>query len=176
VAWATVPGLSDDGPLVWRAERGASEHVPVDALARELCTRGESGSVLVMPATLRPIVLLQDRPQGVLGDVLALATIGLEALSEEDRGRVREQEEPSLFHLPLRPSKYGLHHEAAVDLNALTRLSASLVLPRAVGTLDANEMRVIGERLVTHLDLDIEPVVAAEVEKLLTRLAGPEML
>ena len=176
MAWATVLAVGSEEPLVWRSEKCTTENVSADTLAREFCERGENRGAIVVEAVLRPIVLLQDRPQGVLGDVLALATVDLDALTPEDRERVREQEEPSLFHLPTRPSKYGLHHEVAVDLNGLTRLSTSLLLSRTVGSLDGNEMRVIGERLVTHLDLDIEPIIAAQVEERLTHLTGPEML
>ena len=173
VAWALVPTVTDHGLLVLRGT--STQRVSTAALASEFCDR-RGGGELVVGAILRPVVLLQDRPQGVLGDVLALVAVRMDALPPDDRERVREQEEPSLFHLPVRTAKYGLHQEVAVDLNALTRLSTSLLLPRTVGALDANEMRVIGERLVTHLDLDIEPIVAAQVEDRLTRLVGPEML
>lgn len=82
----------------------------------------------------------------------------------------------SLFHLPVRPAKYGLHCEMAVDLNALVRIAASAILPRPVGRLDDNEMRVIGERLVEHLDIDLEPVVAHQVEERLAQLTQPAIL
>jgi mRNA-degrading endonuclease toxin of MazEF toxin-antitoxin module len=172
VAWALVPTVTDDGLLV--LDGTSTRRVGTSALADEFCDGGRGQ--LVIGAMLRPVVLLQDRPQGVLGDVLALATVRVDALPAEDRERVREQAEPSLFHLPVRPQKYGLHVEVAVDLNALTRLSTSLLLPRPVGALDTNEMRVIGERLVTHLDLDLEPIIAAQVEERLTKLTGPGML
>ena len=42
-----------------------------------------------------------------------------------------------------RESKYGLSKEMAIDLNALVRVHASAVLPKAVGHLDDNEMRVM---------------------------------
>jgi hypothetical protein len=37
-------------------------------------------------------------------------------------------------------------------------------------------MRVIGERLVAHLDIDLDPVIAREIEDRLQQLTGPEML
>jgi hypothetical protein len=61
----------------------------------------------------------------------------------------------------------------AVDLNALVRVHASAMLPKAVGRLDDNEMRVVGQRLVEHLDIDLEPVLARLVEERLEQLTGP---
>ena len=85
----------------------------------------------------------------------------------------REHREPSLFHLALAPAKYGLHKEMAIDLNALVRVHASAMLPRAVGALDDSEMRVIGQRLAEHLDIDLEPLIAARVEARLDELTRP---
>jgi hypothetical protein len=48
------------------------------------------------------------------------------------------------------------------------------VLPRAVGHLDDSEMRVIGQRLVEHLDIDLEPILARLVEERLDQLTSPE--
>jgi hypothetical protein len=61
----------------------------------------------------------------------------------------------------------------AIDLNALVRVHASAILPRAVGRLDDNELRVVGQRLVEHLDIDLEPLLARLVEERLQALAEP---
>lgn len=45
----------------------------------------------------------------------------------------------------------------ANDLNALVRLHATAIVPRAVGRLDDKEMRVIGQPLVEHIDLEPLP-------------------
>lgn len=81
--------------------------------------------------------------------------------------------EPALFHLPVKPAKYGLSKEMAVDLNALVRVHASAILPRAVGRLDDNEMRVIGERLIEHLDVDLDPLLTRLVDERIARILGP---
>ncbi len=62
----------------------------------------------------------------------------------------------------------------AIDLNALVRIHAKAVLPRAVGRLDDNEMRIIGQRLVEHLDIDLEPLLASLVDERLEVLTRPE--
>lgn len=176
VAWATVTTVLRT-PLRHRQEEdGSVETVDPAGLARQLC-RGESlTATLLVEASLRPVVVLQDRPQGLLGDALALSCVSLGGLSRAQRDMVRQQEEPSLFHLPARPAKYGLGEEMVVDLNGLLRIGCDVLLPRAVGQLDDNEMRVIGERLVAHLDIDLEPIVARQVEDRLQQLTGPEMV
>jgi hypothetical protein len=70
----------------------------------------------------------------------------------------------------VRPAKYGLSKEMAIDLNAIVRVHASATLPRAVGRLDDNELRVVGQRLVEHLDIDLEPLLARLVEERLEAL------
>ncbi|MEJ7717403.1 MAG: hypothetical protein WKF31_05335 [Thermoleophilaceae bacterium] len=62
----------------------------------------------------------------------------------------------------------------AVDLNALVRVHATAMLPRAVGRLDDHEMRVIGQRLAEHLDIDLEPLLARLVEERLEPLTRPD--
>ena len=160
----------------WNGDEMSVQTIDSVELARQLRASKRDGCTLLVDASLRPVVLLQDRPRGVLEDTLALAIVSLGGLSENQRASVREQQEPSLFHLPVRPGKYGFSGEMAVDLNGLLRIGCEALLPRAVGNLDDNEMRVIGKRLVAHLDIDLEPVIAHEVEERLQLLAGPEML
>jgi len=133
----------------------------------------EAEQSFVVEGKLRPILLLQDRPRGVLRELVGLRMVRLEALSNDQQTRVREQREPSLFHLPVRTEKYGLAKEVAIDLNALVRVHASAFLPKAVGRLDDNEMRAIGERLAEHLDIDLEPLIAMRVEERLEMLTRP---
>lgn len=176
VAWATVTTVCRTPLRRWSGEGSVVETIDPVSLARELCDSEHDGCTLLVDASLRPVVLLQDRPQGVLGDAVALAVVSLAALSPSQLDSVRNQQEPSLFHLPARAAKYGLGQEMAVDLNGLLRIACEALLPRAVGRLDDNEMRVIGERLVAHLDIDLEPIVAHQVEERLQQLSGPEML
>jgi len=178
LAWAIVASLANAPARVWRGAGAEPSELPnATAFARHVRDTDPAGSqTLLLEARMRPILLLQDRPRDVLGDVVALGLVGLEMLAEAQQTSVRNQREPSLFHLPVRPSKYGLGREMAVDLNALLRVGAAAILPRPVGRLDDNEMRVIGERLVEHLDIDLEPVVAREVEERLAQVAGPAIL
>jgi len=133
----------------------------------------DAETTLVVAGKLRPIVLLQDRPRGVLREVVALGMVRLAILSTKQQASIRDQHEPSLFHLPVRPAKYGLSNEMAVDLNALVRVHVSAMLPKTVGRLDDNEMRVVGQRLIKHLDVDLEPLLARLVDERLDELTAP---
>lgn len=178
LAWAIVACVPDTPHRLWCGDGVKPLELPDAAsLAREVSHQSpQLDRALLVEARLRPVLLLQDRPRDVLRDAVALAVVGLEQLSDAQRASVREQREPSLFHLPVRPNKYGLHREMAVDLNALVRIGASAILPRSVGRLDDNEMRVIGERLVEHLDIDLELVIARQVEERLAQLTQPAIL
>lgn len=142
----------------------------VDGVERSYATAGDvavairGGELSWTPrfrvsAKLRPLVLLQDRPRGVLPEYAALKLTRLTKLDPEDQRRVRDGDEPALFHLPLDRRKYGLQQENAVDLNSLVRVHASAIVTRAVGRLDANDVDVLGRRLATFLDIDLDRAI-----------------
>lgn len=176
VAWATLPRVRLGPMRRWQGDGLPPETIDPVELARRLRENGGDACTLLVDVSLRPVVLLQDRPRGVLEDTLALTIVSLVGLTENQQQAVRDQQEPSLFHLPARQAKYGFTDEMAVDLNGLLRIGCEALLPRSVGILDDNEMRVIGERLVAHLDIDLDPVIAREIEDRLQQLTGPEML
>ncbi len=110
-------------------------------------------------AKLRPLVILQDRPRGVLPEYEALKLTRFAKLAAGERQRVRDGQEPALFHLPLNKGKYGLPHENAVDLNSLVCIHQSAIVTSPVGRLDQNEIDVLGRRLARFLDIDLEPAI-----------------
>ncbi len=176
VVWALV-GFVPEAPFrLWHGdEHPASELPDAGRFAKQVREQGlDAQQTFLVEGKLRPVVLLQDRPRNVLREIVGLRMVRLETLTEPAQATIRDQREPSLFHLPVRPSKYGLSKEMAVDLNALVRVHATAILPRAVGRLDDNEMRVIGQRLVQHLDIDFEPLLARLVEERLELLTRPE--
>ena len=178
IVWAIVPCLPDAPPRLWQGVGTEPAELPDPAtLARHVLEKKVAADqILLVAAKLRPILLLQDRPRGVLREIVALRMVCIETLTETQRDGIREQREPSLFHLPVRPGKYGLTREMAVDLNALVRIHVSAMLPSPVGRLDDNEMRVVGERLVEHLDIDFEPLVARLVDQRVAELNRPTKL
>jgi hypothetical protein len=176
VVWALV-GFVPQAPFrLWHGEEHPASELPdASTFARQVQKQGlDAQETFLVDGKLRPIVLLQDRPRQVLREIVALRMVRLETLPEPDQKAIRDQREPSLFHLPVRPSKYGLTKEMAVDLNALVRVHATAIVPRAVGRLDDNELRVIGQRLVEHLDIDLEPLLARLVEERLEVLTRPD--
>ena len=154
------------------ADQPLAEIPDAESYARQARHQGlPSEQTFLVEGKLRPVVLLQDRPRRALREIVALRMVRIEELALEQRESIRRLREPSLFHLPVDKDKYGLAKEMAIDLNALVRVHATAFLPRAVGRLDDNQLRVLGERLAEHLDIDLEPLIAARVEQRLDALA-----
>lgn len=128
----------------------------------------------VVAAKLRPVVVLQDRPRGVLREYAALKLTRLNKLSEEARKRVRQQHEPALFFLDHGNARYGLKQDNAVDLNSLVRIHETAILPGQLGELDANEIDVLGRRLAVYLDIDLGAAIREGVLKRFAELAAEQ--
>ena len=176
IVWAVVSYVPEAPFRLWLGDRHSSSEVPdAKAFAHQVRRQGlDAEQTFLVKGKLRPVLLLQDRPRRALREIVALRMVRLETLSDAQQESIREQREPSLFHLPVRAAKYGLSKEMAIDLNALVRVHASAILPKAVGRLDDNELRVVGQRLVEHLDIDLEPLLARLVEERLEALTAPE--
>lgn len=174
IVWAVVPYVPEVPFRLWLGDNHpVAELGDARRYAEQVREQGlEAEQSFVVKGKLRPVLLLQDRPRGVLKEAVALRMVRLEELADEHRARIRGQREPSLFHLPVR-ERYGLSKEVAIDLNALVRVHVSALLPKSVGRLDDNEMRVVGQRLAEHLDIDLEPLIAARVEERLEALTRP---
>lgn len=176
IVWALV-GFVPEAPFrLWHGDDQPHSSLPdARTFARQARHQGlDAQQTFLVDGKLRPILLLQDRPRNVLREIVGLRMVRLETIPEAQQTAIRVQREPSLFHLAVRQAKYGLSKEMAIDLNALVRVHASAILPKAVGHLDDNEMRVIGQRLVEHLDIDLEPLLARLVEERLDQLTSSE--
>ena len=119
-------------------------------------------------AKVRPVLLLQDRPEGKLPEYAALKLTRLGKLSEEDRAVVRDQQLRRFFHIE-DPKKFGLNAEFAVDLLSLVRVHQSAIVSRPEGKVNADEFRVICERMIRAMDLDIATLVVREAADFLKR-------
>lgn len=160
VVWAFTAFQPEAPFAIVRPDGSTRVYADAAAVARAI-KAGELAQAppFVVPAKLRPVVLLQDRPRGVLREYAALKLTRFTKLSGTDQQRVRNGDEPALFHLPLDKPKYGLPQENAVDLNSLVRVDHSAIVTRPVGYLDANELDVLGRRLAVFLDIDLEPAI-----------------
>lgn len=119
----------------------------------------------MVPAKLRSLVLLQDRPRGELPEYAALKTARFTKLSAGEQERVRSGDALALFHLAKNQAKYGLREENAIDLNSLVRVHSSAIATKPVGHLDKNEIDVLGRRLARFLDIDLESDIQAGVNE-----------
>jgi hypothetical protein len=169
IVWALVL-FENEAPFRVSDTAGATmSYADIRALGQAIRAREQPPELTVESgAKVRPVLLLQDRPQGRLPEYAALKLTRLEKLHDEDHEAIRRQEVPRFFYIP-DPAKYGLTGELAVDLLALTRVHQSAIVGRPRAQLDANEFRVICERLVDVLDLDIANRVVREAAAFIKR-------
>lgn len=162
------------GAIVW-AFTAFQPEAPFELVGRDGSTRAYADAATVaravrdgelsplptfrVPAKLRPVVLLQDRPRGALPEYAALKLTRFTKLGGPEQQRVRNGDEPALFYLPVDQPKYGLAQENAVDLNSLVRVHRSAIVTRPVGYLDTNDIDVLGRRLAAFLDIDLQPAI-----------------
>jgi hypothetical protein len=174
IVWAVAPYVPQAPFRIWGGPNQAVASIATATeLARQVLRRGlDAEQTFVVGAKLRPVVLLQERPRRALPEYAALRIVRLEELSEARRESVRVRAEPSLFHLPAAPRKYGMAKEGAIDLNSLLRIHESAIAGRAIGRLDAAELRVLGERLVDHLDIDLTAAIERKARSLLEEIAA----
>jgi hypothetical protein len=169
IAWAVVPYdvrqpfdvVPDGGDPVTYENAGA---------LGEAVRRREIGPEFVVSvgAKVRPVLLLQDRPAGRLREYAALKLNRMDKLAEGDQDAVRRQEMQRFFHLP-DPRRVGLGTEFAVDLLSLVRIHETALVGNPVGKLNSNEFRVVCERLVRVMDLDLAHLVVREASDFLKR-------
>lgn len=167
VVWALVL-FENEAPFRTSGPRGDEcTYEDIRALAQAVRERDLQPEFTVrVGAKVRPVLLLQDRPQGRLPEYAALKLARLEKMRREVRDAIKAQRLDRFFYIP-EPGKFGLRGEFAVDLLALTRIHESAIASRPRAQVNANEFRVISERLIQVMDLDIAYLVAREAVELL---------
>lgn len=169
VVWAVIPYDFRQPFRVADAGGTATLHENARVLADAVREHAISSEFdVTVGAKIRPVLLLQDRPQGRLREYAALKLNRIAKLDDVDRSAVRRQEMPRFFHLP-DPERIGLVEEFAVDLLSLVRVHETAIVGRPVGKVDANEFRVVCERLVRVMDLDLGHLVVREAAEFLRR-------
>ena len=178
IVWAVAPYAPQAPFRLWGGpDQPATTIETATELARLVAERGlDAEQTFLTTGKLRPVVILQERPRRALPEYAALRIARLEELSPGQQESIRAQREPSLFYLPANRAKYGMTKEGAIDLNALIRIHESAIAGRPIGRLDANELRVVGERLVEHLDLDLTLLVERKIRERMERLAAARRL
>jgi len=159
--WALAP-YAPQTPFRLYPGPVARAPVVVDALAplRTALTRGGDAEVTVLTsAKVRPVLIVADASDTAYDPgLLVLRLLSFDKLGDAEREQMRSGADPRHFHL--RPHSFpGLPHENAAIVSTLTRVSSSAVEPGSLGQLDANELRVLHERIATYFQLDLGAIV-----------------
>lgn len=171
IVWA-ISAFEVEAPFrVVEHDGTEARHADARGLARKVAARELAGEfALVVPAKLRPVLLLQDRPTGRFQDYAALRLTRLEKFDAADQRLVRDGDEDSLFYLGRDKRKYGMDKEYAVLLTSLHRVHRSAIATQPVGAVDRAEYRVICERLARVSDLDLANLITRQAAALVERL------
>jgi len=166
VYWAIVP-YTPATPFKIHVADGAPVEVPsASQIVDGLRKGGDAEFEFVVPAKARPVLLLSGYSDPRTGDLFALRLLRLEKFSDQERQRIEEQREPSLFHLP--PKRFpDLRETSAAMVTAPIRLhETALDTRKSLGRLDHNEMRVLVERFVSYWQFDLRQLLVAQIREL----------
>lgn len=164
VVWAVVPYVPEAPFRLY----GGQGQAPIEvAEAEKLITaarKGDSEFSFLVPGKARPVLVVSDRADPRLGELLAMRLVRLSVLDPQERELVRAGGDPGLFCLPAQ--RFELSEENAAILAALVRVHQSAVDPNPVGRLDRQELRAVHERLARYYGLDLHALVRAELARL----------
>ena len=162
--WALVP-YDFEAPFAGDEWSGGLDFAGISALLRE---RGPRPQFAVnVPAKVRPILVVQSLGSGIAGTVAVLRTKRLSALPERLRESIRRNDDPRLVYLP----EQWAGAERVVLVDAVHRLHNSAIDGQALGRTSDDVMRLVAERLVRALELDLSGLVEREAAATLARLA-----
>ncbi len=172
IRWAFVPFVPAAPFLVYAGPGQAPvREDDATAWARRIYEQRASGDhAFVVRGKLRQVLVLEDPPEGPVAEVAALRLVRLDGRSDRERTRIREHRDEGLFHL--RPDRHPeLRTEMAVSIRSLVRVGVSAFIDAPVSsTLDANEFRVVCERLVRSMQLDLGNLVMEKASAMLRRM------
>lgn len=166
IYWAIVP-YTPATPFKINVADGAPVEVPsASQIVNGLRKGGDAEFEFVVRAKARPVLLLSGYSDPHTGDLFALRLQRLVRLSHQERQRVEEQREPSLFHLP--PERFpDLGETSAAMVTAPIRLhETALDTRKSLGRLDRNEMRALVERFVSYWQFDLRQLLVAQIREL----------
>lgn len=163
LVWAVAPFVPEAPFRIYAGRAQPPVTVPsARELLRAASEGGDSQHAFIAEAKLRPVLVLDDPADARRPEVAVLRLIRLETRTQDEKARIRDQQDPMLWHLPLaRFPRLG--KESAVDVAALLRIHVSAIAGKPVGSLDASDLRIVGERLIRHLKIDTTLMVEREV-------------
>jgi hypothetical protein len=165
VAWAVVPFVPE-APFRIYAGR---DHDPLEvARPTKLISAARRGSdsefTFLVPAKARPVLVVSDRADPRLRELLALRLLRLSALDAEEQDVVRRGADPGLFFLD--PDQFKLPEENAAIIAALVRVHRGAIDARPAGRLEQRGLATLQERIVRHYRFDMRQLVRTELERL----------
>ena len=165
VVWAVVPFVPEAPFRLYAGQR----HAPVEvAQAEKLIAAARKGSdsefTFLVPGKARPVLIVSDRIDPRVSELLALRLLRLSALDPHERDVVRAGGEPGLVHLL--PERFDLPEENAAIVAALVRVHHSALEQTPVGQLERAELRAVHERIARYYRLDLHALVMAELARL----------
>lgn len=170
IRWAVVPYSPRPPFRLYAGERRAP--ITVDdadtIVAGAKSHGGDAELTYLVPGKARPVLLLSEPPSAHHQELTALRLLQLSKLAPEERERVRRQQDELLFYLA--PERVGLPEENAAMVSALVRLHLEAIESgQPLGTLDADEMRVLGERIIRFYGFDTRLLVERQLRELVAR-------
>jgi hypothetical protein len=169
VRWAVAPYAPAPPFRIYAAGREPYELPEADPLLDASRQGGDAEFTYLISAKARPVLVLNEPARSEWDEVVALRLRRLSAVSDpQRRDRIRQHEEPLFYHLD--PKRFDLPEENAVLIPALVPIgTAAISADEPAGTLNENEMRIVGERLIRHFGFDIRSLVEQRIHELARR-------
>lgn len=165
VVWAIVPFAAEPPFRIYAGSQ--AEPFEVDGL-KELIAAARSGGeaelTFLVSGKARPVLVVSDKYDPRVRELLALRLLSLEKLTPGEQVEVRERRHPNLFHL--RPEAFDLPAENAAMVASLVRVPVDAIDPAPAGTLDRNELRVVHQRIARRYGLDLHLLVLEQIQAL----------
>ena len=165
VVWAVVPFVPEAPFRIYAgADREPIEIARPTKLIAAARRGADSEFTFLVPGKARPVLILSDRADPRLGELLAVRLLRLSALDPDEQEAIRANADPSLFFLD--PDHFKLPEDNAAIIAASVRVHRSAIDPKPAGHLDPAELASLHERLVRHYGLDMRQLVRSELERL----------
>jgi hypothetical protein len=165
VVWAVVPFVPEAPFRLYAGQDRAPVDVDGPGKLIAAARRGSDAEFTFLVAgKARPVLVVSDRIDERLGELIALRLLRLGGLTAREREIVRSHEDPGLYYLD--PERFDLPDENAAIVAALVRVHRSAIDGQPVGRLDPDELRVLHERVASYYGLDLRELVRQELQRL----------
>jgi hypothetical protein len=167
VVWGIVPFAPEPPFRIYAGEGRAPFAVESPQKLIDAARKGsDSEFPFIVPGKARPVLILSDRRDERLNELIALRLLRLSKLDEGEQALVRDHRDPALFHLE--PASFpDLKEENAAMVTGLVRVHENAIDVRErLGRLDTDELRVVHERVARQYGLDLHRLVMGEIQRI----------